>query len=210
MDRKLENRELISDLADGRLDDADAAKLLDQLGSDDDAAISWEIYHLSRDVLRGEWGTGADAITGVSDLSPDFMVRLRARLADEQIEPLAPVLLARPEPPQTFQAEAANQPLFRWRMVAGLASVVAVAAVGWGVIVHQAPASLGEQMAANGGAAAGVQAVAVSLPGDERAVMLRDPRLDELLAAHKQAAGASALQMPAGFLRNATFEGASR
>ena len=210
MDRKLENRELISDLADGRLDDVDAAKLLDQLGADDDAAVSWEIYHLSRDVLRGEWGTGSDATASVSGLSPDFMVRLRARLADEQIEPLAPVLLAQPESPRTFQAEAANQPLFRWRMVAGLASVVAVAAMRWGVIAHQAPAGLGEQMAANGGAAVGVQAVAVSLPGDERAVMLRDPRLDELLAAHKQAAGASALQTPAGFLRNATFEGASR
>jgi sigma-E factor negative regulatory protein RseA len=36
-------------------------------------------------------------------------------------------------------------------------------------------------------------------------VMIRDPRLDELLAAHKQFSGASALQQPAGFLRNATF-----
>ena len=35
-------------------------------------------------------------------------------------------------------------------------------------------------------------------------VMLRDARLDELLAAHQQAGGAS--QMPSGFLRNATFE----
>ena len=39
--------------------------------------------------------------------------------------------------------------------------------------------------------------------------MLRDPRLDELLAAHRQLGGA-ALQMPSGFLRNATFEGPGR
>jgi sigma-E factor negative regulatory protein RseA len=39
-------------------------------------------------------------------------------------------------------------------------------------------------------------------------VMLRDPRLDQLLEAHRQAAGGA--QMPSGFLRNATFEGASR
>jgi sigma-E factor negative regulatory protein RseA len=39
-------------------------------------------------------------------------------------------------------------------------------------------------------------------------VMLRDPRLDELLEAHRQAGGAS--QMPSGFLRNATFEAPSR
>ena len=40
--------------------------------------------------------------------------------------------------------------------------------------------------------------------------MIRDPQLDELLAAHRQLGGASALQMPAGFLRNATFEGPTR
>ncbi len=38
--------------------------------------------------------------------------------------------------------------------------------------------------------------------------MIRDPRLDELLAAHRQLGNStSALQMPAGFLRNATFAG---
>jgi sigma-E factor negative regulatory protein RseA len=41
-------------------------------------------------------------------------------------------------------------------------------------------------------------------------VMIRDARLDELLAAHKQFGGASALQQPAGFLRNATFQQAGR
>ncbi|MHB8949586.1 MAG: sigma-E factor negative regulatory protein, partial [Rhodoferax sp.] len=37
--------------------------------------------------------------------------------------------------------------------------------------------------------------------------MIRDPQLDALLAAHKQFGGTSALQGPAGFLRNATFDG---
>ena len=42
-------------------------------------------------------------------------------------------------------------------------------------------------------------------------VMIRDPRLDEMLAAHRQLGGsASALQTSAGFLRNATFEGPAR
>jgi sigma-E factor negative regulatory protein RseA len=41
-------------------------------------------------------------------------------------------------------------------------------------------------------------------------VMLRDARLDALMAAHKQFGGTSALQMPAGFLRNATFDGSER
>jgi sigma-E factor negative regulatory protein RseA len=47
----------------------------------------------------------------------------------------------------------------------------------------------------------------VAVAGNEgQQVMIRDPRLDELLAAHKQFGSTSALQMPAGFLRNATFE----
>jgi sigma-E factor negative regulatory protein RseA len=46
--------------------------------------------------------------------------------------------------------------------------------------------------------------------GAEAAIMIRDPQLDALLVAHRQFGGTSALQMPAGFLRNATFEGAAR
>jgi sigma-E factor negative regulatory protein RseA len=41
-------------------------------------------------------------------------------------------------------------------------------------------------------------------------VMIRDPQLDALLAAHRQFGGTSALQMPTGFLRNATFEEGAR
>ncbi|MEK9803379.1 MAG: anti-anti-sigma factor, partial [Curvibacter sp.] len=44
----------------------------------------------------------------------------------------------------------------------------------------------------------------------EASVMIRDARLDQLIAAHQQQGGSSALQMPAGFLRNATFERPAR
>jgi sigma-E factor negative regulatory protein RseA len=37
-------------------------------------------------------------------------------------------------------------------------------------------------------------------------VMLRNPQLDAMIAAHSQLGGSSALQMPSGFLRNATFD----
>jgi len=40
--------------------------------------------------------------------------------------------------------------------------------------------------------------------------MIRDARLDRLLAAHRQLGGATALGTSSGFLRNATFEGPSR
>jgi sigma-E factor negative regulatory protein RseA len=37
-------------------------------------------------------------------------------------------------------------------------------------------------------------------------VMLRNPELEALMAAHRQYGGMTALQMPAGFLRTATFD----
>ena len=40
--------------------------------------------------------------------------------------------------------------------------------------------------------------------------MIRDPRLDQLLAVHRQFGGAGLLQTSSGFLRNATFEAPGR
>ena len=48
--------------------------------------------------------------------------------------------------------------------------------------------------------------VAPVMVAGEQGPVLRDPRLEELMAAHRQAGGMSALQMPAGFLRNAAFD----
>jgi sigma-E factor negative regulatory protein RseA len=63
---------------------------------------------------------------------------------------------------------------------------------------QSAPAAVPAPMVAVAAEGAGTQ------PGAQ--VMLRDPRLDELVAAHRQYHGATNLQMPAGFLRNATFD----
>ena len=102
-------------------------------------------------------------------------------------------------------APAANDSLFRWKMVAGFASLAAVAAIGWNSFsVLQSEAPQGAQLAVVTQPSAGTEQTELAQAGP--AVMIRDPRLDELLAAHKQYGGASALQMPAGFLRNATFE----
>jgi sigma-E factor negative regulatory protein RseA len=38
--------------------------------------------------------------------------------------------------------------------------------------------------------------------------VLRDARLEQLLSEHRQFGGMSALQAPAGFLRNATYDAA--
>ena len=40
--------------------------------------------------------------------------------------------------------------------------------------------------------------------------LVRDARLDQYLSAHKQFGGSSALGVPSGFLRSATYEGPTR
>ncbi len=55
-----------------------------------------------------------------------------------------------------------------------------------------------------------VTSVAASGEALAQPVMIRDPQLDALLAAHRQFGGATALQTPSGFLRNATFNEGSR
>ena len=117
--------------------------------------------------------------------------------------------------------EAANEPVFRWKLLAGVASLAAVAAIGWNLVAGIGSAPVGPQLAQQGSSVlaatssgSGLEGAAAAAPmrvvvgGGNAQVMLRDPRLDQLLEAHRQAGGAS--QMPSGFLRNATFEGSSR
>ena len=114
---------------------------------------------------------------------------------------------------------AANDGVFRWKLVAGLASFAAVAAIGCGALGSIGPQpGAGAQLARSAAPAVGttqVMALAAPVPAASQAadmapVMLRDARLDELLAAHRQTVGASALGNAAGFFRNATFEGPGR
>lgn len=105
--------------------------------------------------------------------------------------------------------QAANASLYRWKMVAGLASLAAVTALGWSAVDTLRSSTAGPQLAAAPAVVAPTQVATVTAGADQQ-VMLRDPRLDELVAAHKQFGGTTALQMPAGFLRNANFDKPSR
>lgn len=197
----LDYRERLSALADGQLQGDEMSAAFAYATQDEEGVKTWELYHLVGDVLRS-----ADL---AQPANPAFMTRLREQLAQE----------ARPERPQipvpvamvaAGLPEAANASVFRWKMVAGFASLAAVAAIGWTSLANLQGA--GPQMAAvsersNPASAAPMVAVA---DADGQQVMLRDPRLDELLAAHKQFGSTSALQMPAGFLRNATFDTSGR
>ena len=108
-----------------------------------------------------------------------------------------------------LQIESANESRFRWKLLAGVASVAAVGAIGWGMV-----GGLENWDAKRAGEPSVLPQLAQTSPQvqtqAQAQVMIRDPHLDALLAAHKQFGGTSALQMPAGFLRNATFEGAAR
>jgi sigma-E factor negative regulatory protein RseA len=192
---KMQMQEMISALADGQLQGEACERVIHAVASDPQARNAWHTYHLIGDVLRtGHLPTG----TAPAKFLAGFQVRL------ERAQPAAPeVAVPQPLPVAQLRFQAANDGSFRWKMVAGFASLAAVGAIGWSVAgdLLRPPAA---QLAA--APASGVVAMAERPP-----VMMRDPRLDEMLAAHRQlGVGASALQIPGGFLRNATFEGSGR
>lgn len=200
-----QERERLSALADGELQGEEFAQAVGFAGGDD-GRPTWALYHLVGDVLRSP----ELAHHGRCDL----LTALRAQLAEEPKPAVQPVAVAQVAQPD--EAPAANGSVFRWKMVAGFASLAAVSAIGWNAAMNlrAADGASGAQFAAAVPAQVPAPVVATAVEGAAgqtgQQVMLRDPRLDELLAAHKQFGGTSALQMPAGFLRNATFEAPSR
>jgi len=190
--------ERICDLVDGQLISAECAQAFDALLSDRRAMQTWHAYHVVGDVLRS-----SELAPSGSDMA--FLERLERRLADE---PVRPVVIQDNRVPVITGLASANASVFRWKMLAGLAGFALVGAVGLNLWT---PTGL------QGDAQIAVQGTVVapapkSLVAAETAAgtMLRDERLDELMAAHRQLGGHSALQVPAGFLRNATYEGAAR
>lgn len=196
---QIDTQDTISALADGQLHGAAFARAVEAVATDPQARQMWLTYHLIGDVLRSkELAHGSDR----------FVERVRDRL--EQKSGIATDLIAdsvRQSSAKDLsdkENSAANDPIFRWKLVAGFASLAAVAAIGWTVVGSLGAKPEQAQMAVAPAASGTV------LAASERGTMLRDARLDELLAAHRQLGGASALQTPAGFLRNAAFEGPAR
>ena len=194
---KMEPQELISALADGQLQGAACARAVQVAAGDSQSLAAWQAYHLIGDVLRS-----GELALGRSTSPAAFLARLQLRLQKEAVPCKAPVAIssvaqevqpARAAGQSSSKTEAANDASFRWKLVAGFASLAAVAAIGWTAVGGQ-----------------GKPAEQAQLASAAQPVMIRDPRLDELLAAHRQLGGTAALQMPAGFLRNTTFEGPAR
>lgn len=203
----MNTQETMSALADGQLHGAQFAQGVVLACEDAQARQAWHCYHLIGDVLRS--GELAAATAGA-----DFMASLSQRLAQEPpltpgaIDDVAAQAIPVRSTGQFAQEPAANDGSFRWKVVAGVASLAAVAAIGWGVASPQLGGrAVGPQLAAAPAAQpANAASAATLLARTPAGPMLRDPRLDELLAAHRQLGSGAAVQMPAGFLRNATYE----
>lgn len=201
-------REHLSALTDGELQGQEFA---DAVGyaTTQEGQSTWRTYHLIGDVLRSA------QLAHVAD--PALLERLREQIALEPqpngARPVAPTeVAAAPVAVAHHAREAANASVFRWKLAAGFASLAAVVAVGWSVyptLGGGAMSSQGAQLAVVQPAASAQGFVATASAPQESQVMIRDPRLDALLA-EQQLGKTTALQMPASFLRNATFDAPRR
>jgi len=194
------NTELVSALVDGQLQGDEFAQALALLERSPEARQRWHAYHVVGDTLR----TGQ---TAASAHEADFVLRLRTRLQHEAMPSGLQVAPDSLKPGATdSQGKLRGSANDRhWRLVVGLASVAMVGVIAW-----QGFQGSGSPQAQLASAPMANPASSTPLASDAPAVMLRDPQLDALLAAHRQFGGISALQTPTGFLRNATFEEGAR
>lgn len=210
---------VLSALADGELVEAELDAMLAALKSPAEAFSSWQAYQVVGAVLRGDEAPVARQPPG------EFLAAVRMGLGNLDGE-----RLVAPSNPLTAvghamgqRSDAANDALFRWKLVAGFASLAAVLAVSWNVVAGSgagfdgapgsqlasaAPASVTLQARRDRGATSFSAAPVVVSTG--QGPLIRDAQLEALLAEHRQHGGMSALQMPTGFIRNATYESTGR
>lgn len=204
----LSSMQALSALADGQADAALAASLSAAWRDDPAMRERWHAYHLIGDVLRSDdlAACGHDAA---------FLKRLRSRLEQEPVV-LAPSAAGAAAAP-SVRATAGGRVARRWATPAAVAAgFVAVAGVLTVTRMPVSPDAAGPQLvqavpAPNVSGVAGLVgpvAVVDTAPQEEAigGVLIRDARLDRYLSAHKQFGGSSALGVPSGFLRSATFE----
>lgn len=200
--------ELMSALADGQLRDDELARAWQMLAQSDDAGISWNHYHLIGDALRSpgdlsRWAASADSALFVNRLNVKLHAKEPQQWADGPPTQSSLVALeldtSHNAPHRSQRGTAANDDVFRWKLLAGFASLAAVSVISWSAIGSLSRATVSPQLAQSRDA---TQVLVASPQG----VIVRDARLDELLAAHKQLGSMSALQAPTGFLQSAAFE----
>jgi len=231
-------QEMISALMDGQLSGSALADALQDAGSAE-AREDWLVYHLVGDVLRcPDLARGVHDFAFAGQVSQRLQAPAAAGLADGRVAQVAGV--AAGQRAAANDAVFRWKMAAGLASVAAVAAISWVAlgdlrpAPEGPMRLVQAPAAQaggGAQVVALAGAGASAPVLAASAQADAQAlaqqtsepsaeqaeqladgqaVMLRDPQLDELLAAHRATAGAWALGGATGFLRNATYEGADR
>lgn len=212
MQEALKNRELVSALVDGQLQGEEFAQAADWTARDVEGQLTWQAYHAVGEVLR----TG-DPVDSGRDAA--FMARFKLKLQHEplqsrQTEDVKLIALEAMDLPargqNTLIKDAANDAAYRWKRLAGFASVLAVVAVGFLASGIWDGQTATPQLAQVPAEALQPAQIASTLVGEGPPVMIRDADLDAHLAAHRQFGGTTAFQVPTGFLRNATFEGGGR
>jgi len=202
---------VLSALTDGEIGTHELDALLADAEHSAELHADWHAYQVIGDVLRGS----APAVSNQSPQAFVAAVSAGLQVAERpQDRPVNPAMVAH------VRGTAANDPVMRWKMVAGFASLAAVVAVSWSVMQgapgpdavvtpqlaqvvapSEQPAQPASPVVTESNT--GSTSVAVSTG---QGILIRDARLEQMLAEHRQYGGMSALQMPAGFLRNATYD----
>lgn len=214
----------LSALADGEISASELDALLNGFQMDIETLSRWQAYEAIGDALRGQRPSTSMVPAN------DFLAAVRLGLQAHQINPdpatpeLVEALVLQPE---KIQRKAANDDAFHWKLVAGFASVAAVVAVSWNVLVGSGGPldDVSEPQLALTAPSRGVtptpQVATVAVPAvpsssspvavnTGQGVLIRDAQLEALLAEHRQHGGMSALQSPSGFIRSATYDSAGR
>lgn len=188
-------QEQLSALADGELQPSDIGSLLDTLERNPEHYAVWTGLHTQAAAARGESVSGASG-----DLA--FWQSLQGQLALESMSPVEAVAGKEALPSTVREAVPANDSFWKVRRLASVALVLAVGGIG--AILWPGAGTGQMELSAN------QMPPVLTGANTEAGVMLRDPQLDALMAAHQQMGGHSAWQGPSGFLRNATYERPAR
>ena len=189
--------ERLSAMVDGEFDPVEMVQALGAVAGDANNVRQWHAYHVVGDVLRS-----AELAAVGRDL--EFLRKFEQQLAQEPVylQPQSTALQATLD--GVARNHSANAGSLRWKLVAGVACSALVMVVSMGQW-QQPESQPGVQLSS--APSTKPAAIAAPLPSEAvTPVMIRDPELDRLLAAHQQLGGHSALQRSSGFLRNATFE----
>lgn len=203
-------QEQLSALLDGECSAQDLDQLSQAWAASEVCKQILHDYDLISSALRSYAPSAASALA----LTPpaDFVQGVMQRTQQQALKasPIAPSVASSPLA-QAPIWPAANDALFRWKVAASVATMAAVLSVAWqlGGVADPGSATLASAPAPQ---AAPVVVVA-SAPAPQwqqvqtqQGTMLRDAELELLMSAHRQYGGMTALQMPAGFLRTATFD----